>query len=47
MEKLIKLLTNGKTVDEQTNLVANMMELAEFAGVTLVCMVVLAFMSIF
>ena len=46
MEKLIRLMTNNRSVEEQSNLVERMNELMEFAGVTLACMVVLAAMAI-
>lgn len=46
MEKLIRIMTNGRTVDEQTTIVEKMMEMTEFVGVALACMVVLAAMSV-
>lgn len=46
MEKLIRLMANNRTVEEQTTLVERMNELMEFAGVTLACTVVLAAMAI-
>ncbi|MBR4757413.1 MAG: hypothetical protein IK084_01255 [Bacteroidaceae bacterium] len=46
MEKLIRLMTNNRTYDEQTNIVEQMTELMEFAGVALACMVVIAAMAI-
>ena len=47
MEKLIRLMTNNRTQNEQTNFVENMNELMEFAGVTITCMMVLTAMAIF
>ncbi|MBQ9559748.1 MAG: hypothetical protein IJ762_09075 [Bacteroidaceae bacterium] len=46
MEKIIRLMTNNRTYDEQTNLVERMNEITEFAGVVMACMVVLAAMAI-
>ena len=39
-------MTNNRTYDEQTNIVEQMTEIMEFAGVVLACMVVLAAMAI-
>jgi len=47
MEKLIRLMTNGRTYHEQTNLMENMSEFAEYVGVMLACMTILSFMAIF
>lgn len=47
MEKLIRLMANGRTYNEQTNLVERVNEMTEFAGVVLACMTILAFMAIF
>lgn len=47
MEKLIRLMSNGRTISEQTNMVETMNEMAEFAGVTVACIIVLAAMTIF
>ncbi|MBQ8969631.1 MAG: hypothetical protein IJ064_07885 [Bacteroidaceae bacterium] len=47
MEKLIRIMTNNRTANEQTNLVENMNELMELAGVTAVCMMVLVAMTVF
>ena len=46
MEKLIRIMTNGRLVDEQPTFMEEMMEMTEFAGVALACMVVLVAMSI-
>lgn len=46
MEKLIRLMTNNRTAEEQTNLVEEMTELTEFVGVALACMTILAAMTI-
>ena len=42
MEKLIRLMTNNRTYNEQTNMVEHMSELMEFAGVAIASMMVLA-----
>ena len=47
MEKIIRLITNGRTIHEQTKLVEQMNELAEYIGVALACTTVLAAMTIF
>lgn len=47
MEKLIRIMTGNRTMDERTNFVENMNELMELAGVTAACMVVLTAMAIF
>ena len=47
MEKIIRLMTNGRTSGEQTNLVEQMSELAEYVGVTLACMTILSAMAVF
>ena len=47
MEKLIKLMANGRTMDEQTNLWEEVDEVMQFLGVTAACMVVLSAMAIF
>ncbi len=47
MEKLIRLMTNNKTVDEQTNIVEEMQEIVQFLGVAIASLVVLAAMAVF
>jgi len=47
MEKLIRLMTNNKTVDEQTNIVEEMQEIVQFLGVAIASLVVLAAMTVF
>ncbi len=47
MEKLIRLMTNNKTVDEQTNIVEEMQEIVQFLGVAMASLVVLAAMTVF
>ncbi len=47
MEKLIRLMANGRTMDEQSNLVEELNEVLEFLGVTAACTVVLCAMAIF
>lgn len=47
MEKLIRLMANGRTINEQSNLLEEMNEVLEFIGVTAACMVVLSAMAIF
>jgi len=42
MEKLIRLMTNNRTYDEQTNLAEQMAEVMEFAGVAIASIIVLA-----
>ena len=46
MEKLIRLMTNNRSVEERSDLAERVGELVEFAGVSLACMVVLAAMAI-
>ena len=46
METLIRIVANGRTYDEQTDLVEQMYEMTEFAGVALTCLVVLAVMAL-
>ena len=47
MEKLIRLMANGRTMDEQRNLLEELNEVLEFLGVTATCAVVLYAMTIF
>ncbi len=47
MEKLIRLMANGRTISEQTNMVERVSEMVEFAGVTMACIIVLMAMTIF
>lgn len=42
MEKLIRLMANNRTYNEQTNMVEEMAEVMEFAGVALASIIVLA-----
>lgn len=46
MEKLIRLMANGKTASEQTRLVEEMREITEFVGVALACLIVMAAVAI-
>ncbi len=46
MEKLIRLVANNKTVEEQTELMERMTEVTEFIGVALACTVVVMAMAI-
>ena len=47
MEKLIRLMTNNCTMNEQTHFMENLSEILEFAGFFITCMVVLNAMAIF
>lgn len=47
MEKLIKLMTNKRTAEEQTNFMEEINEFLEFAGITLASIVILAAIAIF
>ena len=46
METLIRIMANNRTYQEQTDLIEQMHDLAEFMGVALACMVVLAAMTL-
>lgn len=46
MEKLIRLMANGKTASEQTHLVEEMTEITEFVGVALACLIVMVAVAI-
>jgi hypothetical protein len=45
MEKLIRLMTNNRSLKEETNFVEEMTELTEFVGVALASLMVLTVMA--
>ena len=47
MEKLIRLMANGRMVNGQSNLLEEINEVFELIGVTTACMVVLSAMALF
>lgn len=46
MEKIIRIMTNNRRMEQQTNLLEEMQELTDFGALALACLVVLTTMAI-
>ena len=47
MEKLMRIMTNGRVMSEDTRLVEGLTEVTEFVAVAMACMVVVSAIAIF